>query len=127
MKNINDVRSEYLVNVKTERASVRIDIYTKWNSMTLEDREGWYEANQEHLTFSRETAQSGLERMIRDMVRPKGYDGMEDAVIKVIEDEHIDNLLCVLEDITRGPAFLVFEEFGEMIDPNIDVNIGGEN
>lgn len=49
MKNINEVHTEYLVDSKTEKAKVRIDVYTKWNSMTPEERTGWYEANQEEM------------------------------------------------------------------------------
>ena len=122
MKNINSVSGEYLVNVNAEKANIRIDVYTRWNSMTPEQRTGWYETNQEHLTFSREDAREGLNRMIRRLVVDKeGYEGMGDDVIKIVSEEHVDRLMDILDDITRGPAFLVFEEFGDMIDPSIDV------
>lgn len=120
MKNINEVRTEYLVDSKTEKAKVRIDVYTKWNSMTREERTGWYEANQEHFAFTREDAKKGLEGMVYDLVED-GYIGMGEAGIKMITEDHIDRLVEILEDITRGPVFLAFEEFGEMIDPDVPV------
>lgn len=123
MKNINEVCTEYLVDSKTEKAKVRIDVYTKWNSMTQEERIGWYEANQEHFTFTREDAKKGLEEMVYDLVED-GYVGMGEAGIRMITEDHIDRLMEILEDITRGPVFLAFEEFGEMIDPDVPVANG---
>lgn len=121
MKNINNVSSEYLVNVETEKAYVSIDVYTRWNTMTPEERAGWYEAEQEHFTFNREDAKKGLERMIRRLVSIDGYEGMGDAGVAAITENHVDQFLDILNDITRGPAFFTFEEFGEMIDPAVDV------
>ena len=122
MKNINNVESEYLINVETEKAYVKIDVYTRWNAMAPEQRHGWYEANQEHLTFSREDAREGLERMIYRLVSDDGYEGMAKDGFQMITDEHLNRMMDVLDDITRGPVFSVFEEFGEMIDPTIDVD-----
>lgn len=121
MKNINEVESDYLINVNTERAYTKLDTYTRWNSMTSEQRTGWYEANLEHFDFTREDAKKGLERMIRHLVSIDGYEGMGESGIKEITEDHVNKFLDILNDITRGPAFSAFEEYGEMIDPAVDV------
>ena len=121
MKNINEVESDYLISVNTERAYVRLDVYTRWNSMTPEQRTGWYEANLEHFNFTKEDTKKGLERMIRHLDSIDGYEGMGDAGVAAITENHVDRFLDILNDITRGPAFFTFEEFGEMIDPAVDV------
>lgn len=127
MKDINNVSSEYLVNVNTNKVDIRIGVYADWNSMTKEERTGWYESNYEHFTFNRESSRRGLEKMIDDLVGEDGYEDMAKFGANFITEDHIDAFISILNDITRVPAFLAIEECGEMINPDIDVKTGGES
>lgn len=121
MDSINDVVDEYLVNIDTGKGSARLDVYTRWNSMTKDERTGWYRAHSDHLTFDKEAVREGINRMMWHLIAGHGYDGMLDIGMSCITDDHIDQMLPIMNSITMHPAFIVLEEYGEMIDPDVDV------
>lgn len=116
MVTINQVQSEFVINMRNSELITIKELKEFWNRCTREEREVYLTVREEHITIN---AQKVLSDIIESAI-DDGYEEMDICCIDGITEEQMAKLQSVLEDITSGPEWHVYI-VDEKINPDVEV------
>lgn len=116
MVTINQVQSEFAINMRNSELITIDELKEFWNRCTREERKEYRTARKEHITIN---ARKVLADII-ESVTEDGYEEMDICCMDGITDEQVAKLQSVLDDITSGESWNVYM-LDEGIDPDVEV------
>ena len=117
MVTINQVQSEFAINIRNSELITIEELKEFWNRCTREERKEYRTARKEHVTMN---AQKVLADIVESATED-GYEEMDICCMDSITDEQVVKLQSVLDDITSGPEWYVYI-VNEKIDPDVEVD-----